>query len=58
MRRLPRQGEVHHDPALPPPLHLPGLPSASAQVPEWNPHLSDLSEAYPTDDQSLFVTNH
>lgn len=55
MRRVSGQGEVHHDPSVPPPLHLQGLPAAASQVPQRHPDLPDLPEADPPNDQSLFV---
>ena len=47
MRDLPGPGEVHHDPALPPPLRLPGLPAAPPPAAARHlPHLPEGSQEY------------
>ena len=55
MRRVSGQGEVHHDPSVPTPLHLQGLSAAASQVSQRHPDLSNLPEIDPPDDQSLLV---
>ena len=54
MRDLPGPGEVHHDPAVPPPLRLPGLPAAPP--PAAARHLPHLPQGRQADHQGLPLT--